>query len=128
MLNIAVSPKATLTPPHYDGIESFALSGSTLFSGSRDNCIKKWDLSAKPEFVVVGSNLIILNHGIIFISITDIQQRSYKLDYWLVSCSFKQLLPRICFSRWKYESLEHRIWNCDFSNRSSQGWSELSRF
>jgi len=34
-----------LNPPHYDGIQSLALYGDTLFSGSRDMCIKKWDLS-----------------------------------------------------------------------------------
>nr|CAD7443218.1 unnamed protein product [Timema bartmani] len=38
-------PKMNLTPPHYDGIQSLALQGDILFSGSRDMCIKKWDLS-----------------------------------------------------------------------------------
>ena len=41
----AVSPKHTLLPPHYDGIQSLCLMGDLLFSGSRDMCIKKWDLS-----------------------------------------------------------------------------------
>ncbi|TFK01815.1 ras association domain-containing protein 5 [Platysternon megacephalum] len=31
-------------PPHYNGIESLAIQGDVLFSGSRDNGIKKWDL------------------------------------------------------------------------------------
>ena len=39
-----VSPRLNLEPPHYDGIQSLALYGDTLFSGSRDMCIKKWDL------------------------------------------------------------------------------------
>lgn len=39
-----VNPRLNLEPPHYDGIQSLALYGDTLFSGSRDMCIKKWDL------------------------------------------------------------------------------------
>lgn len=39
------SPRAVLTPPHYDGIESLYIHNDFLFSASRDNCIKKWDLS-----------------------------------------------------------------------------------
>ncbi|XP_052802857.1 kinesin-like protein KIF21A isoform X4 [Mya arenaria] len=39
------TPKYNLEPPHYDGIQSLAVQGNTLFSGSRDFCIKKWDLS-----------------------------------------------------------------------------------
>ncbi|KAK7079815.1 Kinesin-like protein kif21b, partial [Halocaridina rubra] len=39
-----VNPRLNLDPPHYDGIQSLALYGDTLFSGSRDMCIKKWDL------------------------------------------------------------------------------------
>src|SRR5699024_9046149 len=40
-------PKYTLKPPHYDGIETLRLTekGRTLFSGARDGCIKKWDLT-----------------------------------------------------------------------------------
>ena len=40
-----MSPKYNLEPPHYDGIQSLCLMGDLLFSGSRDTCIKKWDLS-----------------------------------------------------------------------------------
>lgn len=39
-----VNPRINLDPPHYDGIQSLALYGDMLFSGSRDMCIKKWDL------------------------------------------------------------------------------------
>ncbi|KAK0161534.1 hypothetical protein PV327_009993 [Microctonus hyperodae] len=35
----------SLAPPHYDGVQCLATSGSMLFSGSRDMCIKRWDLS-----------------------------------------------------------------------------------
>ncbi|ESP04092.1 hypothetical protein LOTGIDRAFT_136826, partial [Lottia gigantea] len=39
-----LSPKYGLEPPHYDGIQSLAITDQTLFSGSRDSCIKKWNL------------------------------------------------------------------------------------
>ncbi|KAI1280713.1 Kinesin-like protein KIF21A [Halotydeus destructor] len=39
------NPKATLSPPHYDGIEALKIHNDFLFSASRDACIKKWDLS-----------------------------------------------------------------------------------
>ncbi|XP_069833322.1 kinesin-like protein KIF21A isoform X6 [Dendropsophus ebraccatus] len=42
-----VSPTRCFEPPHYDGIEALIISGDNLFSGSRDNGIKKWDLSRK---------------------------------------------------------------------------------
>ncbi|KAB7501765.1 Kinesin-like protein KIF21A [Armadillidium nasatum] len=40
-----ICPRRSLDPPHYDGIQSLAIYGNTLFSGSRDMCIKKWDLN-----------------------------------------------------------------------------------
>ncbi|KAG7455755.1 hypothetical protein MATL_G00244460 [Megalops atlanticus] len=43
----SVGPTHNFEPPHYDGIESLTVQGDTLFSGSRDNGIKKWDLSRK---------------------------------------------------------------------------------
>ncbi|XP_028302467.1 kinesin-like protein KIF21B isoform X2 [Gouania willdenowi] len=39
-----VSPSHNFEPPHYDGIECLAVQGDVLFSGSRDNGIKKWEL------------------------------------------------------------------------------------
>ncbi|XP_048213389.1 kinesin-like protein KIF21B isoform X3 [Perognathus longimembris pacificus] len=39
-----ISPTHNFEPPHYDGIECLAIQGGILFSGSRDNGIKKWDL------------------------------------------------------------------------------------
>ncbi|XP_064301414.1 kinesin-like protein KIF21A isoform X6 [Phalacrocorax carbo] len=43
----SVSPTHNFEPPHYDGIEALAILGDNLFSGSRDNGIKKWDLAQK---------------------------------------------------------------------------------
>uniref|UniRef100_A0AAZ3R685 Kinesin motor domain-containing protein n=1 Tax=Oncorhynchus tshawytscha TaxID=74940 RepID=A0AAZ3R685_ONCTS len=34
-------------PPHQEGIVSLAVQGDSLYSSSRDYCIKKWDLSRK---------------------------------------------------------------------------------
>ncbi|XP_051529002.1 kinesin-like protein KIF21B isoform X3 [Myxocyprinus asiaticus] len=39
-----IGPAHNFEPPHYDGIECLAIQGDILFSGSRDNGIKKWDL------------------------------------------------------------------------------------
>ncbi|XP_014801770.1 PREDICTED: kinesin-like protein KIF21B [Calidris pugnax] len=39
-----IGPTHNFEPPHYDGIECLAIQGDILFSGSRDNGIKKWDL------------------------------------------------------------------------------------
>ncbi|GAB6022342.1 Kinesin-like protein kif21b [Chamberlinius hualienensis] len=36
--------KHNLEPPHYDGIQALAIANSSLFSGSRDGYIKKWDI------------------------------------------------------------------------------------
>ncbi|CAK6954541.1 kinesin-like protein KIF21A [Scomber scombrus] len=43
----SISPTHNFEPPHYDGIESLVVQGDMLFSGSRDNGIKKWDLNRK---------------------------------------------------------------------------------
>ncbi|XP_069485318.1 kinesin-like protein KIF21A isoform X4 [Ambystoma mexicanum] len=43
----SVSPTHCFEPPHYDGIEALTIIGDCLFSGSRDNGIKKWDLARK---------------------------------------------------------------------------------
>ncbi|KAL1767337.1 kinesin KIF21A isoform X6 [Sigmodon hispidus] len=42
-----VCPTHNFEPPHYDGIEALTIQGDNLFSGSRDNGIKKWDLAQK---------------------------------------------------------------------------------
>uniref|UniRef100_A0A3B4AHG7 Kinesin motor domain-containing protein n=1 Tax=Periophthalmus magnuspinnatus TaxID=409849 RepID=A0A3B4AHG7_9GOBI len=39
-----IGPAHNFEPPHYDGIECLSVQGHVLFSGSRDNGIKKWDL------------------------------------------------------------------------------------
>uniref|UniRef100_A0A4W4E654 Kinesin motor domain-containing protein n=1 Tax=Electrophorus electricus TaxID=8005 RepID=A0A4W4E654_ELEEL len=43
----SIGPTHNFEPPHYDGIESLVVQGDGLFSGSRDNGIKKWDLTRK---------------------------------------------------------------------------------
>ncbi|XP_034390149.1 kinesin-like protein KIF21A isoform X2 [Cyclopterus lumpus] len=43
----SIGPTHNFEPPHYDGIESLVVQGDILFSGSRDNGIKKWDLGRK---------------------------------------------------------------------------------
>ncbi|XP_011696601.1 PREDICTED: kinesin-like protein KIF21A isoform X2 [Wasmannia auropunctata] len=68
-------PSVSLAPPHYDGVQCLATIGSTLFSGSRDMCIKRWDLS-KMELVQSLNNahkdwilgLCTINNGSIMIS------------------------------------------------------------
>ncbi|XP_072922358.1 kinesin-like protein KIF21A isoform X1 [Hemitrygon akajei] len=45
-----VSPTHNFEPPHYDGIESLTILGDSLFSGSRDNGIKKWDMAQQELF------------------------------------------------------------------------------
>ncbi|XP_066599552.1 kinesin-like protein KIF21A isoform X2 [Prorops nasuta] len=37
----------SLAPPHYDGVQCLITSGHNLFSGSRDMCIKRWNLRTK---------------------------------------------------------------------------------
>lgn len=39
-----IAPKMNLNPPHYDGIQCMTVRGDTLWSASRDTCIKKWNL------------------------------------------------------------------------------------
>ncbi|XP_020607901.1 kinesin-like protein KIF21A [Orbicella faveolata] len=46
--NVGVqSARSKLEPPHYDGVQSLALKGDHLFSGSRDNSIKKWNIQTQ---------------------------------------------------------------------------------
>jgi len=49
----SVSPTHNFEPPHYDGIEALAIMGDNLFSGSRDNGLKKWDLAQKDLLQVI---------------------------------------------------------------------------
>ncbi len=51
-----VTPSMNLEPPHYDGLQNLAVSGHTLFSASRDTCIKKWNLSNPEEPLVRSIN------------------------------------------------------------------------
>lgn len=49
-----IGPTHNFEPPHYDGIECLAIQGDVLFSGSRDNGIKKWDLEQQELSQVWG--------------------------------------------------------------------------
>lgn len=49
-----VGPAHNFEPPHYDGIECLAVQGDVLFSGSRDNGIKKWELEQQELTQVSG--------------------------------------------------------------------------
>lgn len=51
-----VGPSHNFEPPHYDGLEGLAVQGDVLFSGSRDNGIKKWDLEQYELTQVCVSN------------------------------------------------------------------------
>ena len=51
------SARSKLEPPHYDGVQSLALKGNYLFSGSRDNSIKKWDIETQQLIQVFCSCL-----------------------------------------------------------------------
>lgn len=53
----SISPTHNFEPPHYDGIESVVVQGDCLFSGSRDNGIKKWNLARKDLLQVSLINL-----------------------------------------------------------------------
>ncbi|KAG7203017.1 hypothetical protein KM043_010144 [Ampulex compressa] len=65
----------SLAPPHYDGVQCLTTYESTLFSGSRDMCIKRWDLS-KMELVQSLNNahkdwilgLCMINSGSVMVS------------------------------------------------------------
>ncbi|XP_058799695.1 kinesin-like protein KIF21A isoform X2 [Phymastichus coffea] len=65
----------SLSPPHYDGVECLSTYGNILFSGSRDMCIKRWDLG-RMEIVQSLNNahkdwiqgLCLINSGSVMIS------------------------------------------------------------
>lgn len=63
----SIGPTHNFEPPHYDGIESLVVQGDILFSGSRDNGIKKWDLDRKDLLQVLGRGLVfdlmLCSHG-----------------------------------------------------------------
>jgi hypothetical protein len=43
--DVTVALKHTFNPPHYDGVQSLLKIDNSLFSGSRDMCIKKWNMT-----------------------------------------------------------------------------------
>lgn len=50
----SISSCQTFEPAHQDGVESLAVHGDVFYSGSRDYCIKKWDLTSKRLLQVCG--------------------------------------------------------------------------
>ncbi|XP_076762768.1 kinesin-like protein 31E [Xylocopa sonorina] len=71
----ASAQSSSLIPPHYDGVECLTTCGSTLFSGSRDMCIKRWDLSRMELVQSLNSahkdwilGLCMINSGTVMIS------------------------------------------------------------
>jgi len=44
-----INPRYSLESSHSDGIQSLCLSGSSLFSGSRDMSVMMWDLTDPPQ-------------------------------------------------------------------------------
>ncbi|XP_043793336.1 kinesin-like protein KIF21A isoform X1 [Apis laboriosa] len=71
----ASGQSVSLAPPHYDGVQCLTTCDLTLFSGSRDMCIKRWDLS-RMELVQSLNNahkdwilgLCMINNGSVMIS------------------------------------------------------------
>lgn len=61
--NCLVQPKFTLEPPHYDGVQCLAHRGTSLFSGSRDMCIKKWNLDDQSLVQVCRSTAVTLRRS-----------------------------------------------------------------
>ncbi|KAM6986247.1 kinesin-like protein KIF21A [Aplochiton taeniatus] len=51
----SISSSHSFDPPHQDGIESLLVHGVSLYSGSRDYSIKKWDLARKKLVQQAGS-------------------------------------------------------------------------
>lgn len=59
-----VGPAHNFEPPHYDGIECLAVQGDVLFSGSRDNGIKKWELEQQELTQVCGCLHLCVTGGV----------------------------------------------------------------
>ncbi|XP_072159948.1 kinesin-like protein KIF21A isoform X3 [Bemisia tabaci] len=43
------APRINFEPPHYDGVQSLVVRDNICFSGSRDSCIKKWDIDQEVQ-------------------------------------------------------------------------------
>lgn len=68
-----VGPTHNFEPPHYDGIECLAIQGDVLFSGSRDNGVKKWDLEQQELIQVCKEHVYGLgNHSCGFLVVKGI--------------------------------------------------------
>ena len=78
------SAKSKLEPPHYDGVQSLALKGKYLFSGSRDNSIKKWNIETQQLIQVR----------------TQFENVTW-FEYGCDPCSYEQYLSSIENKAWK---------------------------
>lgn len=76
-----VGPAHNFEPPHYDGIECLSVQGDVLFSGSRDNGIKKWDLE-QQELTQVCVCVCCLLFSIYQFRNKDQQSNSKKESAW----------------------------------------------
>jgi len=70
-----LSPRFNLDPPHYDGVQCLSLNGTSLVSGSRDACIKLWDIDQGEQVLSLSNvhhdwicGLAHLPHGRIVVS------------------------------------------------------------
>lgn len=52
MTSSNVNCRFNLDPPHYDGVQCLSLSGTSLVSGSRDACIKLWDIEQGEQVLI----------------------------------------------------------------------------
>ena len=100
-----VGPKYNLAPPHYDGIQSLFLAGDLLLSGSRDTCIKKWDLAEQRMQQVISHKpwFIIVVVGMTFSCPHSLGHSSLQLQYSLLaqnSLQFDQLLRKVFKFEW----------------------------
>lgn len=83
-----IGPTHNFEPPHYDGIECLAIQGDVLFSGSRDNGIKKWDLEQQELLQVWRGEYSTGPRG-------DVGQRSIAAGA-LWGLLFRDLVPVSC--------------------------------
>ena len=68
-------PRQNLEPPHYDGVQSLAMKDKYLFSGSRDNTIKRWNFT-NHRLEEVAKHFYY--HYFIVILVLDIQSRKLR--------------------------------------------------
>ena len=90
-----VTPSLNPEPPHYDGLQNLALSGNTLFSASRDTCIKKWNLNNPDEPLVRSLNNAHKVAGVIKKSPCPYWSSNFELSPFLGLGDRTRLLARL---------------------------------